>query len=153
MSLAVRGHLATMNILHGDFRFFGDNIDSPAAAAAVSALATRGWSDSRLGGALVPDAKIKALLHAGADLLTTRAFGLDFDGCRALGRYLIEGIRPPFHSIRLLPPSAGPLRKQPPAGEDESGPVPSPEEGRGRSLSPRIVQDEFPAHISAGVCR
>jgi hypothetical protein len=141
-----------MNILHGDFRFSGDNQVGDLAAM-VFAVATRGRSDSDSGGG----ASIKAFLHGGADLLTSRVFGIDFDGCRALGRYVVARASARLssfpNSIRLHPQPAGPLRKQPPAGEDESGPVPSPEEGRGRSFSSRIAQDEFPAHISAGVCR
>jgi len=154
MPPAARRHLANMNILHGDFRSFGDNVTSRTMAAIVPA--TRGRSS--LGGALISRAKVRYFVRTVADLSARRVFDLDFDGCRALGRYVIASVSTRFasrlsHFIRLHPQPAGPLRKQPPAGEDESGPVPSPEEGRGRSFSPRIAQDEFPAYISAGVCR
>jgi len=79
MPLEARGHLANMNILHGDFRLFGDN------QVGVFALPTHGRSDSGSAGG----AQIKAFLHGGADLLTSRVFGIDFDGCRALGRYVV----------------------------------------------------------------
>jgi hypothetical protein len=144
-----------MNILHGDFRLFGDN-QVGNIATMVFAIATRGRSDSGPGDAPAfrHGAKIKSVLRAGADLLTRRIFGLDFDGCRTFGRYLLARASARFSITFVFSPrSAGALRKQPPAMEDESGPVPSPEEGRGRSSSPRIAQDEFPAHISAGVCR
>src|SRR5271155_1511586 len=76
MPLAAWGHLATMIILHGDFRLFGDN-----QVGGLFAIAARGRSDSGL--ALRHGAKV---LRAGADLLARRTFGVDFDGCRALGR-------------------------------------------------------------------
>src|SRR5271168_329849 len=57
MPPAARRHLANMNILHGDFRSFGDNVTSRTMAAIVSAPATRGRS--RLGGALISRAKVR----------------------------------------------------------------------------------------------
>jgi hypothetical protein len=147
MPLAARGHLANMNILHDDFRFFGDNHLNDTM---VFATATRARSDSGSGG----DARIKAFLHAGADLLTHRVFGTDFDGCRTLGRYLIATasahLSIPF-VFSPTPPdlSASKNRRL----KTNLAPSLCPQEGRGRSFSPRIAQDEFPAHISAGVCR
>src|SRR5580698_9849635 len=97
MTPAARGHLATMNILHGDFRFFGDNVTSRTVAAIVSALATRDWSDSRPG-ASASRQRVAKVLRAGADLLARRLFGIDFDGCRTLGRYLIARASARFSS-------------------------------------------------------
>ncbi len=71
MPLAARGHLATMDILHDDFGSFGDNVTSSTPAFRQGV-------------------KVEALLRAGATIFwARRAFGIDFDGCRSLGRYLI----------------------------------------------------------------
>jgi hypothetical protein len=146
-----------MNILHGDFRFFGDN-QTGNLAATVFATATRARSDSGPGGTPVfrHGAKIKSLLRAGADLLTRRVFGLDFDGCRALGRYLVARASARLSSFPVsfvFSPGSPDLSVSLRRLKTNLAPSLPPEEGRGRSFSPGIVQDEFPAPINAGVCR
>jgi hypothetical protein len=94
-----------MNILHGDFRLFGDN-QVGNIATMVFAIATRGRSDSGPGDAPAFRHGAK-ILRAGADLLTRRIFGLDFDGCRTFGRYLLARASARFSSHSSSPP--GPL--------------------------------------------
>jgi hypothetical protein len=149
-----------MSILHGDFRLLGDN-QVGSFAAMVFAIATRARSDSGSGGSPVfrHGPKIKFLLRAGADLLARRLSGTDFDGCRTLGRYFIarmsarlsSSVFPLSFVFSPGPPdlSVSTLRRL----KTNLAPSLPPEEGRGRSFSPRIVQDEFPAPINAGVCR
>jgi len=138
-----------MNILHGNFSLLGDNqVGCPAAT--VLAIATCDRSDSGSGGIRT----VKSFLRMGADLLSRHAFGLDLDGCRALGRYAIARASARFSNSFVFNPdppdhSVSKIRRL----KTNLAPSLPPEEGRGRSFSPRIAQDEFPAHISAGACR
>jgi hypothetical protein len=136
-----------MTILHSDFRFFGDN---HLGDRMVFAIATRGRSDSGSRG----DARIKAFLHAGADLLSRRVFGTDFDGCRTLGRYLIATastrLSIPF-VFSPTPPDLSVSKNR--RLKTNLAPSLCPQEGRGCPFSSRIAQDELPAPISTGVCR
>ena len=160
MSLAVRGHLATMNILHGDFRFFGDN-QVGNTAATVFAVATRGRSDSGPGGSPVfrNGAKIRAFLRTGADLLASRVVGIDLDSCRAFGRYLIARASARLSS-RAFPISFVFTPDPPDLSVSNLRPLktnlaPSlpPEEGRGRFLPARIAPAGFPPPSTTGACR
>ena len=129
-----------MSIVHGDFRLFGDNqVGSPAT--------------SRHG------AKIRAFLRTGADLLTSRVLGIDFDGCRALGRYLITRASARLSSRAVDLPISFVFTPDPPDLPVSSvrrlktnlAPSLPPEEGRGRFLPARIAQAGFPP--TTGACR
>jgi hypothetical protein len=143
-----------MSIPHGDFCFFGDN-HVGALAAMVFAIAARSRSDSGPGGALISGTKVRSFLRAGADLLASHVFGLDLDGCRALGRYAIARAlaRLPLSFVFTPDPpdhSVSKIRRL----KTILAPSLPPEEGRGRfSFSPHIAQDEFAAPVSVGVCR
>lgn len=131
-----------MSILHGDFRLFGDNeLGNPAAF--------------RHG------PKIRAFLRAGADLLISRVFGVDFDGCRVLGRYLVAraSARTSFSASDL--PISFVFTSDPPdlpvssVRRLKTNLVPPlcPQEGRDRFLPVCVAQAGFPPSPTAGACR